>query len=133
MRSDRANPLPHRARLICSVVLIALAILCTLAWVHSIFRGYAMNVYTEVMQTPAGGYTSHQRAIATSRGRLWFAYVRADPVAKSARYEKRVRWYGSALPPDEEASRYNAPAWLAMLGVDWRGKGNSRVDPQEGL
>ena len=132
VRIDRANS-PRRISRAISTTLIALAGILIAMWVLSWFRGDAANVYTEVMTSPSGGYTSHQRAVATSRGRLWFAYVRAERVEESGRHDRRLRVYYSAIPHDEEISRYDAPLWLARLGFDWRGKDNSRVDPREGL
>ncbi len=112
--------------------MFALAGLCVAAAVLSLFRGDAFYLNTEVMTSSAGGNTSHQRGVASWRGRLWFAYVRAEMVEESKRYEKRWRLRHTAIPRDEVASRYDAPGWLAWLGIDWRGKDRSAVDPQEG-
>jgi hypothetical protein len=110
---------------------VGVSILLGVMWIGSLFRGYAVNAYTEVLvPQPAGPYSSHQRAVASSRGRLWFAYVRAEVVEQSAQYGKRLRLYYAPLPPDEEVSRYNAPGWLAWLGIDWRYKDNSAVGAQ---
>jgi hypothetical protein len=114
-----------------STLLLMLAVFFVAMWVLSIFQGYAANAYTEVMTSPAGGNTSHQRAVASSHGRLWFAYVRAELVNESARHTKRHRISRTRLS-DEESSRYDAPAWLALLGIDWRGKDTSSIDPHEG-
>ncbi|MGB7157565.1 MAG: hypothetical protein WBD40_05835 [Tepidisphaeraceae bacterium] len=103
--------------------------LLLLLWIGTLFRGYAVKAYTEVL-APAGPYASHQRGAASSHGRLWFAYVRAEVVEESAKHEKRLRVYSAPFPHDEPLDRYNAPAWLAWLGIDWRGKDNSSVDAQ---
>jgi hypothetical protein len=97
-------------------------------WVASLIRGYGLNVYTEVLGPPT--YSSHQRAAASNRGRLWLAYVRAEVVEESARRERRLRVHAAPLPRGEPVARHDAPAWLARLGIDWSRKSTSTFDAQ---
>jgi len=112
---------------------MGLAALLAVVAVLSLFRGDTFMVHTEVMTSPTGGNTSHQRSVTSWRGRLWFATLRADLVEESARHEKRWRFHHRAIPGDEPSWRYNAPAPAAWLGFDWSGKDHRSVDPQEGL
>jgi hypothetical protein len=128
MRTDRVMPRRSlRERL--SIVLIALALLFLLLWMATLFRGFATNLYTEVL-VPKDSYTSHQRAIAASRGRFWFAYVRAEVIEQSAPHAKQTHFWYSLLPRDDEVSRYNGPGWMAWLGIDWKWTDNSSVGAQ---
>jgi hypothetical protein len=133
MRSNPATSHPRRSsRLMCSNVLISLAVVFALLWVQSVIRGYGINVYTEVVMGPSAvnNYTSHQRAWSSSHGRMWFAYVRAELIEESARHEKRLRAYYAPAPRGEKVERYDAPKLLARLGIDWKRTDNSSVDAQ---
>jgi hypothetical protein len=121
---------PSRLRLIVSNVLLGVAAVVAVLWVQSAAYPYAVNVYTEVVVPPTGNYTSHQRAWASSKGRMWFAYVHAEVIEESARHDKRLRIFYAPIPRDEATERYNAPNWLARVGIDWKTKDNSSVDAQ---
>lgn len=96
-------------------------------WLHSLFQVVYVRRVTEVL-TPSGpSYGSHQRAIASGHGRLWVAYVRAEVVEESRQFPHRITWTGGKEPIDEPTSRYDAPAWLAWLGIDWKWKDRSRA------
>ena len=129
----RRTSFRHRLALVISAALMGLAALFVAAAVLSLFRGDAFMMHTEVMTSPTGGHASHQRNVTSWRGRLWFAYVRADLVEESARHEKRWRFRHQAIPGSEAAWRYDAPAPVTWLGFDWSGKDRSTNDPQEGL
>ena len=121
---------PSRFPLIVSNVLLGVAGLAAALWVQSVAYPYAVNLYTEVVVPPNGNYTSHQRAWASSVGGMWFAYVHAEVIEESARHDKRLRFFYAPVPRDEANERYNAPSWIARLGIDWRAKDNSSVDTQ---
>jgi len=116
-----------------STALLALAVLFAVAAVISLFRGDAFMMHTEVMTSPAGGPTTHQRAVTSWRGGLSFAYVRADLVEESARHGKRLRLHHRELRSDQAPSRMDAPASAAWIGFDWRRRDRTTNDPQEGL
>ena len=130
---QRRTPLRHRVITAVSFTLIAIAAVLIVAMVVSLFRGDRFYAHTEVLTDPTGGHTSHQRQFSSWRGRLGLAYVRADVVEESARHEKRWHVGHAALPREMAVSRLDAPGWLAWLGIDWRLKDRSSVDPAEGL
>jgi hypothetical protein len=120
-----------RMKLGLSYVLYAGGALLAVMWVASLFRGYAVNVYTEVVVPAGENYTSHQRAWASTRGRMWFAYVHAEIVEESARHEKQLHVFNAPIPPEgDKNERYNGPWWLARLGVDWKATDNSSVSAE---
>ena len=128
----RPPPFRHRLARVVSIALLALAAALAAAAVVSLFRGDTFMMHTEVLTDPAGGPTTHQRHVTSWRGRVWFAYVRADLLEESARHEKRWRFHHRAVPDGEATWRNDAPAPAAWLGFDWRGKDRSTNDPQEG-
>jgi hypothetical protein len=111
-----------------SIVLIAL-------WVSSLWRAVSISRRTNALEIGPDNYVLTQRnaSVVSARGRICLGYegdvftVPARDVPVSAEEVSRnqpppVRWrtrFGGAetMGPD---GPYDAPGWLARLGIDWR-------------
>jgi hypothetical protein len=116
-----------------AVVLVAIGMLLTVAWVVSFFRGF------EFVYRTVDGYPRAQMNVAetrrwpevSSRGRIWLLYARQDwstPAKQNAvaaggsvpaPVHQRFCTYGFRPADPVGTEGWDAPRGLAVLGINW--------------
>jgi hypothetical protein len=100
-------------------LLVITAIGAALLSAQSRFTGLYVTQLTDAIG-PTSTFTTHQRALQSSGGRLWCAYMRIDFIDFSRPYPRRWRWMAGVVRTERYERIYEAPWRLARIGIDWR-------------
>ena len=120
--------MPRKLSRFFATVLLAVAALLCVAFAVSLFVEFYVSRQSMLI-TPARAVMTWQHVVSFERGRLWLIRVRADSEDVSVAMRTHARWNAGYHPPDARQQPFNAPRWLYVLGIDWRGtRSNRRPD-----
>jgi hypothetical protein len=106
-------------------LLTIIALAAAVLWIQSRIAGVYVTQLTDVVPSPTSTFTTHQRALQSSDGRLWCAYFRVEWIKYAQRHPSRWRWMAGIVRTQKFQRIYHAPLRLARLGIDWRFEGDT--------
>jgi hypothetical protein len=113
-----------RLKLIVSTLLLVIFVILSVLWAFSYVRVITIHRRTivecgSVIEGADREYSSHTRTFGTHVGRIYLIYLRSDELNKSKNLPRRVDWRFDVWRRAAGHDRYDAPQWVARMGMDW--------------